>query len=94
MVLLLATNTHLYRGARVSATGVFPADPGPVRIVFRDGAEIDAELLPGERDGALVLAMPAHRTAAGQDIAAKRWNIARVEPDAAGETAVLGRRLA
>ncbi|WP_054679572.1 hypothetical protein [Microbacterium sp. No. 7] len=93
MGLLHATNTHLYRGARLQAPDGFPAEPGPVRIVFRDDAEVDAELRPGERDGELHLAVPAHRTAAGQDIAAKRWRIARVETDAGVETAVIGERL-
>lgn len=90
MTTLHATNTHLYRGARIECPGPFPAEPGPVRIVFRDGAEVDAELHPGEQDGELVLAVPAHRTEAGQAIAAKRWRLARIESDAAGQTAVLG----
>ncbi len=57
-------------------------DPDPVCIVFSDGAEADAELFPGEADGEQHLAVDPHRTAAGQDIPAKRWRIRRVETDA------------
>ena len=93
--MLHVTHTHLFPGARLTAAeGWFPADPGPVCIVLSDGAEADAELFPGEADGELHLAVDLHRTAAGQDIPAKRWRIRRVETDAAGaETAVLGTRL-
>lgn len=93
MTTLHATNTHLYRGARLECAGPFPAEPGAVRIVFRDGAEVDAALHPGEQDGELVLAVPAHRTEAGQAIVAKHWRIARIETDAAGETAVVGTQI-
>ncbi len=94
-VTLHATHTHLFPGARLmGAGGRFPADGGPVRIVFRDAAEADAELFPGGAGGELYLAVDAHRTAAGQDIPAKRWRIGRVETDAAGaEAGVVGMRL-
>ena len=93
MTTLHATNTHLYRGARLECPAPFPAEPGAVRIVFRDGGEVEAALHPGEQDGELVLAVDAHRTEAGQAIAAKHWRIARIEADAAGETAVVGTRI-
>ena len=86
----------MFAGARLTtADGRFPADPGPVRIVFRDDAEADAELLPGEADGELHLTVDTHRTAAGHDIPTTRWHIRRVETDAAGaETGVVGTRMA
>jgi hypothetical protein len=95
-VALHATHTHLFAGARLTAAdGRFPADPRPVRIIFRDDAEADAEMLPGEADGELHLTVDAHRTAAGHHIPAKRWRIRRVETDAAGaETGVVGTRMA
>ena len=95
-VALYATHTHLFAGARLTAgDSRFPADPGRVRIVFRDDEEAEAELLPGEADGELDLTVDAHRTAAGHDVPAKRWHIRRVETDAAGaETGVVGTRMA
>jgi CRP-like cAMP-binding protein len=64
-VVLYATHTHLFAGARLTAgDGRFPADSGRVRIVCRDDAEADAELLPGDADGELDLTVDAHRTAA------------------------------
>lgn len=94
-ITLHATHTHLFPGARLmAAEDRFPADPGPVCIVVRDGAEANAELLPGEADGELHLAVDAHHTAAGQGISAKRWRIRRVEPDTAGaEMCIVGARL-
>ena len=94
--MLYATHTHLFAGARLTAgDSRFPADPGRVRIVFRDDEEAEAELLPGDADGELHLAVDAHRTAAGHDVPAKRWHIRRVETDAAGaETGVVGTRTA
>jgi hypothetical protein len=94
-VMLHVTHTHLFPGARLTAAeDRFPADPGPACIVFRDGAEADAELFPGEADSQLHLAVDAHRTAAGQDIPGKRWRIRRVETDTAGaETGIVGARL-
>lgn len=81
-VALHATHTHLFARARLTADGRFPVDPGLVRIVFRDNAEADAELFPGEADGQLHLTVDAHGTAAGHHLPAKRWRIRRVETDA------------
>ena len=94
-VTLYATHTHLFPGARLSAAdGRFQADPGPVRIIFRDDAGADAELLSGDADRELYLAVDAYRTAAGQDIPAKRWRIRHSETDDAGaETGIVGARL-
>jgi hypothetical protein len=53
------------------------------------------KLLPGDADGELDLTVDAHRTAAGNDIPAKRWHIRRVDTGAAGvETGVVGTRTA
>lgn len=82
------TNTHLYVGARLSAD--IPAtelggSPRGLRIVFRDGSEVFAELLQSDA-GALAVDVPAHRTAAGTEIAAKTW---RVSAEEAGDGSVL-----
>ncbi|MFT4219295.1 MAG: hypothetical protein QM611_02085 [Microbacterium sp.] len=71
------SHTHLFRGARLAG----PALTGPltarrVRIVFRDGVEVDAELLQSVDDQRLAIAMPAYQTAAGGDIPAKVWHVA------------------
>lgn len=92
---LHATNTHLYRGARlVTPASGFPAEPTAVRLVFRDGEASDAELIPGHADAELLLAVPPHRTGSGQSIPAKTWHVARIERNAEGrEVAVLGSRV-
>lgn len=92
---LHVTNTHLYRGARlVAPASGFPIEPTAVQLVFCDGEVAEAELIPGHADAELLLAVPPHRTAAGQVIPAKTWHTARVERDAEGrEIAVLGARV-
>ncbi|MFT4215507.1 MAG: hypothetical protein QM622_12155 [Microbacterium sp.] len=93
-LLLHADNTHLYRGARLEASTDFPVDPGAVRIAFRDGIEVDAMLTPGEEDGELHIVVPAYRTAAGAEIAPKRWGISRVAATGGGRDAgVVGQRV-
>lgn len=92
---LHATNTHLYRGARlVAPSSGFPIEPIAVRLVFRDGHVADAELIPGHADAELLLAVTSHRTVAGRIIPAQTWHVARVEHDTEGhEVAVLGARI-
>ncbi|MFT4052011.1 MAG: hypothetical protein QM677_07160 [Microbacterium sp.] len=82
-LVLLATNTHLYRGARLIASDD-ELRPRAARLVLADGVEVDAELLAGVDADVLGLAVPAYRTAAGTQIAAQVWEIARVERDADG----------
>jgi hypothetical protein len=85
---LFATNTHLYRGARLVSrdAAVVPLRPVALRLVFSDGIQADAELLQSSDGTAFAVDVPAYRTAAGQDIAAKVWRIARIEPATATET--------
>ena len=75
-----ATNTHLYRGALLRST--VPADElrsaaRALRVVFRDGEEVDAELLRDDA-GDLAVDMPAHRTASGTEIGAKAWRASAI----------------
>jgi hypothetical protein len=82
------TNTHLYPGARLAAdvpVAALGASPRGLRIVFRDGSEVHAELLQNDA-GELAVDAPAHRTAAGTEIAAKAW---RVDAEEAGDGSVL-----
>lgn len=82
---LSTSRTHLFRGARLDCAGGFPGCAAAVRIRFGDGIEVDAELLQRGADE-FALDVPAHRTAAGAEIAPKAWRIARIEP--AGEGSV------
>lgn len=92
-VAVTATSTHLYRGARLVAGLGLPDGPAAVSLTFRDGVRVEAELLQGT-GGQLALEVPAYRTAAGADIAAKAWRIARIEPGPdGGAIAVVGDRL-
>lgn len=90
---LHATNTHLYRGARLRTPlppGTFPREPRAVRLIFSDGVGIDAELLQNVDDDALAVEVPAYRTAAGQEIAAKLWRIAAVDAEGDGSVIRIG----
>jgi hypothetical protein len=92
---LRADNTHLYRGARLlgpADAAMTTSGPGAVRILFRDGGEATAELLVEERSGGLVIAVAAHRTAAGRDIPAKLWRLADVTESDDGTVVVVGAR--
>lgn len=85
-------NTHLYRGATLAA-GI-PADdlgasPRGLRVVFRDGVEVNAELLQSDR-GELAVDAPGYRTAAGTDIPAKLWRVSAVEHEAGSALRVDG----
>ncbi|MFT4259885.1 hypothetical protein [Microbacterium sp.] len=83
-IVLRATNTHLYRGARLAGSvdrDELAARPRALRIVFSDATEVDAELLHND-SGDLAIDVPAHRTAAGTEIGAQCWRIdAAAAPD-------------
>ncbi|MGW4547565.1 hypothetical protein ACWEN4_14425 [Streptomyces violaceorubidus] len=75
--------THLFPGARCRVQGLpdpgaFVAVPRPldVDLRFSDGVMVAARLLtePGEGPP-LVLAVPAHTTAAGTPIDARAWRV-------------------
>ncbi|MBT9384660.1 hypothetical protein KM176_12380 [Pseudooceanicola sp. CBS1P-1] len=68
MILLHASHTHLYPGARgrIDGTG-----DGAAMVHFADGAQAPAQLGPD------TLHVAAHRTLAGTVIAAQRWRIRR-----------------
>ena len=74
---LHATNTHLYVGeglqAKIAADDL-AASPRGLRIVFRDGVVVLAELVQNTR-GEIAVDTPAYRTAAGTDIPAKAWRV-------------------
>lgn len=89
-LVLNAGNTHLYRGARLSTgipAGELGAEPRGLRIVFRDGNEVDAELLQND-DGDLAVEVPAYRTAAGTDLIAKVWRATAHETAEGAELAI------
>ncbi len=72
-----ATNTHLYRGARLLAS--IPAEelgsgPRGLRIVFQDGVDVPAELLQSDT-GELAIDVPEYRTAAGSTITTRLWHV-------------------
>ncbi len=91
-----ADGTHLYRGARLTFEGEPPAGPAALRLLFRDGVEVKAEVLESVDGGELALAVPAYRTAAGTEIGAKVWRVARSVAAGAGGAArwVIGERVA
>ena len=83
--LLRATNTHLYPGAKLVADGTPLLRAGDRVIVeFADlgAANGWVERRDGDR---IVLAVEAHRTARGADVAARAWVVERSrEKDADG----------
>jgi hypothetical protein len=93
-VALYASHTHLFAGARLAAAdGRFPADPGRVASSSATMPRPTPSCSPATPT-ASCLAVDAYRTAAGQDIPAKRWRIRHVETDDAGaETGIVGARL-
>ena len=68
--MLTASHSHLFRGARLSGATA----PGPCALAFVDGTRCMAELGAGPEGP--VLSVPGHRTGAGTDIAAARWQLA------------------
>lgn len=79
----LCGHTHLFPGARCRVQGLpdpdaFAAAPRPldVDLRFSDGVLVAARLLTEPGEGSpLVLAVPAHTTAAGTRIDARAWRI-------------------
>jgi len=92
-VRLRTTSTHLYRGARLLAERGVPDGPAAAVIEFGDGVAVEAELLRSTTGG-VALQVPAYRTAAGTDLAAKSWLVSAAEARQ-GESIVLvvGRRI-
>lgn len=85
---LIATNTHLYRGARLISEDRLPDEPTGILIIFSDGNRVEAESLQNA-DGELALEVPSHHTDVGAKIRAKLWEIARTEPGEHGSTVVI-----
>ncbi|WP_121716185.1 hypothetical protein [Streptomyces sp. E5N91] len=79
----LCGHTHLFPGARCRVQGLpdpgaFAVKPRPldVDLRFSDGVLVAARLLTEPGEGSpLVLAVPAHTTAAGTRIDARAWRI-------------------
>ncbi|QMU96560.1 hypothetical protein FVO59_04560 [Microbacterium esteraromaticum] len=72
-----ATNTHIYRGARLLTP--LPAKdlasrPRGLQIVFSDGVEIPAELLQDDA-GDFAIDVPEYRTAAGSTVTTRLWHV-------------------
>ena len=89
--------SHLFRGIRLSLPHGLapPLRPCEVRLAFSDGVELAAELLTA-RDGELLLATPAYRTAAGSDVGPGLWPVREVadSADSGQLTLRLGPRVA
>ena len=76
-VTVTATNTHLYRGARLLApvsADELASGPRGLQIVFRDGVEIPAELLQGD-EGDFAIDVPEYLTAAGTTVTTRIWHV-------------------
>jgi hypothetical protein len=74
-----ATNTHLYPGAQLAADGVPRLRAGDrLTVEFADlgAAHGRVERRDGER---VVIAMAAHRTARGAEVAARTWAVEPAE---------------
>ena len=87
-VTVTATNTHLYRGARLLApvsAGELASGPRGLQIVFRDGVEIPAELLQDD-EGDFAIDVPEYLTAAGTTVTTRIWH---VTIDALDDTSVI-----
>ncbi|RZU63370.1 hypothetical protein [Zhihengliuella halotolerans] len=93
-VLLHASHSHLFRGARLRAPGTAHfADPADVRVVFADFSDAGAELRRAEGTPAWMLSVESYRTAAGTEIPARVWELELMAPGAgAPEFKVLTRR--
>ena len=73
MIVLRATHSHLYPGARGRLDGPMPPGSAPCLVEFADGSAAHGTLMP-EADGT-VLATDPYTTACGTRIPAKRWLI-------------------
>ena len=74
------SHTHAYRGCRVRVEPAGPGDgQGEALIEFSDG-----NVLPGRyvlTEATMVLSIPAHRTARGTPMVAKRWSLRHIDRD-------------
>lgn len=83
---LRASNTHLYAGARLRASGagwIVAAKGDAVVIEFADLGVARARV-EAVSEGRIHLGVEAHRTRRGAEIAAKRWILEDVAPGADG----------
>ena len=90
-MILQATHTHLYPGHRGRISGLAQlADlrsGGDCLVAFSDGSATPARM--HKAGNAWLLDTAAYRTAAGTDIAAKRWLVCVEEDDGRAEFRVL-----
>ncbi|MFO1294473.1 MAG: hypothetical protein U1F07_15610 [Rubrivivax sp.] len=79
-VVLRASHTHLYPGARLHGSGITLRRGRQIEIEFSDlgHARARVEAAAGAR---ATLAVSAHRTARGTSVAAKRWQLERQPGD-------------
>lgn len=73
-LVLRAAGSHLYPGARGTASGPPSDTETPCLVEFADGSVALGTLAAGE--GCAVLAAAPHTTARGTRIAAKQWAVA------------------
>lgn len=92
---LRAGHTHLFRGARLPLPATVSAPrPCALELEFSDGVRTPAELLaPVRPDEPWLLAVGAHRTAAGTALPARSWLVTRVTPGEDGTEPRLGEPL-
>lgn len=99
-LVLHASHTHLFRGARLRAPGE-PADPGhaapfstttDVRVVFSDYADAGAVLADTGTAPEWILGIEAYRTAAGTEIPARAWELELLPSGGVLEFKVVARR--
>lgn len=89
-----ATNTHLYRGARLLTSipaAELASGPRGLRIIFSDGEDVPAELLQSST-GELAINMPEHRTAAGSTITTRLWHVT-IDEIEGGSAIVVGTKV-
>lgn len=85
-VVLRASHSHLFPGARLSGPAVVDAADSaetPVLVVFADGAVTDAVVSGGEAEGRSILTVASYSTTAGTAIDERAW-IIEEQPDAEG----------
>ena len=70
---LVADNTHLYPGARLTADKSLPTLPVEAIVLFRDDARAEAVLTPSADE--FVLTVEPYVTAAGASIGRKPWSL-------------------
>ena len=80
-MVLFASHTHLFRGARLRGDPADVVAATPVQVAFSDGTEVDALLEPWEGDRFL-LSVASYATSAGTALDVKTWLL---KPDAGDE---------